>query len=37
MILFAIIDWKWFKFYPLESGIFIDVCNRNAGDLALFN
>lgn len=36
MFLFAALDWRWFKFYPLEAGIFIDVSGRNKDDLALF-
>lgn len=36
MFVFAFLDWKWFKFYPLEAGIFIDVSGRNKDDLALF-
>lgn len=36
MLLFAILDWKTFKFYPLEADIFIDGAGRNKEDLALF-
>jgi hypothetical protein len=30
------IDWKVFKFYPLEAGIFIDSAGRNRDDMLLF-
>jgi hypothetical protein len=36
MILLTYLDWKTFKFYPLEAGIFINVSGRNKEDLALF-
>ena len=36
MFIFAIFDWKTFRFYPLEADIFIDSAGRNAEDLALF-
>jgi hypothetical protein len=29
-------DWKYFKFYPLEAGIFIDSAGRNRDDMLLF-
>lgn len=29
MLLFSFIDYKWFRFYPLEAGIFVDVSGRN--------
>lgn len=28
LVVFCVIDWFWFKFYPLEAGIFIDVSSR---------
>ena len=36
MFIFAFVDYKWFRFYPLEAGVFIDVSGRNQGDFALF-
>lgn len=30
--LFVAIDWKWFKFYPLEADCFIDVSGRSRDD-----
>lgn len=36
MFVFAMVDYKWFKFYPLQAGIFIDVSGRNKDDLRLF-
>jgi hypothetical protein len=37
MFFFSLIDWNYFKFYPIEAGIFIDVEGRNRDDLALFH
>jgi hypothetical protein len=36
LFVFALVDWKWFKFYPLEAGVFIDVSGRSREDRALF-
>ena len=38
-VLFVIgfVEWRYFKFYPLEAGIFIDVSGRSKEDLQLFN
>jgi hypothetical protein len=36
LFVFAIIDWKWFNFYPLEAGVFIDVSGRSREERALF-
>jgi hypothetical protein len=37
MLVIAFVDWRSFKFYPLQAGIFMDVSGRNHDDLALFN
>ena len=37
MFVFALVDYKWFKFYPLEAGIFIDVNGRSRRDREIFN
>lgn len=37
MFVFSLIDWKYFKFYPIEAGIFIDVEGRNRNDLTFFH
>jgi len=37
MFVFALVDYKWFKFYPLEAGIFIDVSGRSRRDREVFN
>jgi hypothetical protein len=37
LLLIAFIEWRFFKFYPLEAGIFIDVSGRSKEDLQLFN
>jgi hypothetical protein len=37
MFVFSFIDWKYFKFYPIEAGIFIDVEGRGRDDLTLFH
>jgi len=37
LFLIAFVEWRYFKFYPLEAGIFIDVSGRSKEDLQLFN
>lgn len=36
MLLLAIADYSFYKFYPLEAGVFIDVSGRNQDDLLRF-
>jgi len=35
-LILSCFDWKYFKFYPLEAGIFIDSAGRNRDDMLLF-
>ena len=32
MYIFVAIDWRWFKFFPLEADVFIDVSGRSKND-----
>ena len=32
MYIFVAIDWRWFKFLPLEADVFIDVSGRSKND-----
>ena len=29
MYVYVVLDWKWFKFFPLEADVFIDVSGRS--------
>ena len=37
MFIFAFLDHRYYKFYPLEAGIFIDMSGRDKRDLVYFN
>lgn len=37
LLVFAFVDSKYYKFYPLEAGVFIDVNGRDKKDLFYFN
>ena len=36
MIVFVVIDWRWFMFFPLEADVFIDVSGRSKEDRKTF-
>ena len=36
MLVFAVLDYFYYKFYPIEAGIFIDSSGRNREDLVKF-
>lgn len=36
MFVFVLVDFWWYKFYPLEAGIFIDISGRDKQDLQKF-
>jgi hypothetical protein len=36
MFIYVAIDWRWFKFYPLEADVFIDVSGRSKKDRETF-
>lgn len=36
MCVLALVDYFWYKFYPLEAGIFVDQCGRNKDDFQTF-
>jgi len=36
MFIFVVLDWKWFKFFPLEAGVFIDISGRSKKDRDTF-
>jgi hypothetical protein len=36
MLVFVVIDWRWFMFFPLEADVFIDVSGRSKEDRKTF-
>ena len=36
MLLYASLDFKFYKFYPLEAGVFVDPAGRDSADLDRF-
>jgi len=36
MYTYVALDWRWFKFFPLEADCFIDVSGRSKKDLETF-
>ncbi len=36
MYIYVAIDWRWFKFFPLEADVFIDVSGRSKNDRETF-
>lgn len=36
MFIYVAIDWRWFKFFPLEADVFIDVSGRSKKDRETF-